>query len=192
VYVSSDEVLGEAFVALPESAPLRPTQPYAASKAAAEIILHCHRDVYGLSLVTLRSCNLVGPGQREPKLIPVAVRALLEGNPVPIHGSGEQLREWLAVEDFSTAILMLMDPSVPAGVYQASSGVHLSVFQVVECVARELKTPPSAVHVTDRMVQDGCYAMSAARLHGLGWRPQHDPIKAIGAAARALASELSA
>src|SRR3982751_2655637 len=87
VYMSSDEVLGPSSKPLAEDAPMKPSQPYAASKAAAEFILHNYRDVYGINLVTLRSCNLVGAGQREPKLLPVCVRSILSKEPVPIHGS---------------------------------------------------------------------------------------------------------
>jgi dTDP-glucose 4,6-dehydratase len=191
VYVSSDEVLGDSVDPLPEDAHLRPTQPYAASKAAAEILLHCYRDVYRLNIATLRSCNLVGPGQQEPKLLPVAVRALLEGRPVPVHGSGEQLREWMAVDDLASAILTLMDPHAPATVFQAASGVHLPVSEVVELVARELGRPLEVDHVPDRRVQDRSYAMGTECLGRLGWRVRHDPVAAIGRAARALADELS-
>jgi dTDP-glucose 4,6-dehydratase len=191
VYVSSDEVLGGSVQPLPESAALAPTQPYAASKAAAEILLHCYRDVYHLNIATLRSCNLVGPGQSEPKLLPVTVRALLENRPVPIHGSGEQSREWMDVDDLVNAILILMDPDTPASVYQAASGVHLPVSKVVELVASGLQRRLVVEHVTDRKVQDPSYAMGTDRLSNLGWKVQHDPIASIGKAAIDLAAEFS-
>jgi dTDP-glucose 4,6-dehydratase len=188
VYISTDEVLGESWVALPEDAALKPTQPYAASKAAAELILHNYRDVYGLDVVTLRSCNLIGGQQRARKLIPVAVASLLEARPVPIYGRGTQMREWLAVEDLCDAVLAVLGRGVPSGVYQAASGVHLSVHEVVRIVAEAMGRTPKKIEVRDRPVHDRCYAMQSCRLRNYGWAPAIDPRHAIAAAARELAS----
>ena len=104
VYLSSDEVLGASQFPLDEDAPLRPTQPYAASKAAAEMALRCYSESYGLELVVIRSCNLVGGRQRARKLIPTAVQNLAVGLPVPIYGDGSHRREYLAVEDLRSHI----------------------------------------------------------------------------------------
>ena len=183
VYMSSDEVLGVSKIPLPEDAALHPTQPYAVSKAAAETILHNYRDVYGGNLVTLRSCNLVGTNQRPPKLIPVAVESLANGRAVPIHGTGEQLREWMSVADLCRAIILLLDSSSPSGIYQASTGRQYSVNQVIAFVAQALAIPVQCIHVADRRVQDECYAMDSTRLRALGWIPVDDPERAIAAAA---------
>ena len=186
VYVSSDEVLGESRTPLKEDAPLNPTQPYAASKAAAEIIIRTFRDTYKLDISLLRSCNLIGAGQKKPKLLPVAVHCLLQDKPVPIHGTGRQEREWMAVEDFCNAIAILLDESCPGGVYQAATGVHFSVLEVVEIVCKAIDKPMHLHHVADRLVQDRCYAMTSDKLRSLGWAPQVEPTFAITSAARAL------
>lgn len=190
VYMSSDEVLGESTTPLAEDAPLRPSQPYAASKAAAEVILHNYRDVYGLNLITLRSCNLIGPNQRRPKLIPTAVHSLLRGVPVPIHGTGAQLREWMSVDDLCSAILSLLDSRVAARVYHAASGVHASVLEVVQMVADVLGIPLQVGHVPDRLVQDLCYSMDATELRGLGWAPDQDLFSFLERAVLALRDEV--
>jgi dTDP-glucose 4,6-dehydratase len=187
IYLSSDEVLGPSAAALGEDAPHRPTQPYAASKAAAETVLHAYRDVYGLDVVTLRSCNLVGGRQRARKLIPVTVQSLVRGEPVPVYGTGRQKREWMAVEDLCSAILRLADRTVSPGIYQAASGVHLDVLQVVELVAEALGRAPVTRSAPDRLVHDVCYAMRSDRLRTLGWGPATDPAAAITYAARELA-----
>ncbi|RZU01691.1 dTDP-glucose 4,6-dehydratase [Kribbella rubisoli] len=186
VYMSSDEVLGESFAPLSESEPARPTQPYAASKACAETILTCYRDTYGLDLVILRSCNLVGGRQRAQKLIPVAVTSLLNAEPVPVFGSGEQLREWMAVEDLCAALLLAARGDLPGGVYQATSGAQLSVLQVIDLVASVLGLPPKLVYVADRIVEDRSYAMDSSTLQRYGWKPESDVTAAIEAAAVAL------
>ena len=183
IYISSDEVLGESYIPLPEEAPLRPTQPYAASKAAAEIVLNNYRDVYNLNVVTLRSCNLVGGKQRARKLIPVTVKSLLSSQAIPIYGTGEHQREWMAVEDLCEAIILLLNQETPAGIYQAASGVHLSVNEVVAIVAKAIGQPVVKRMVKDRLVHDKSYAMITACLRTLGWNPKISPIGAIERAA---------
>lgn len=188
--MSSDEVLGDSSVPLSEDAPLNPTQPYAASKAAAEIVLHNYRDVYKLNIVTIRSCNLVGAFQKKPKLIPTAVEALLENCPVPIQGDGKQFREWMAVEDLCRAIILLLQNEVTSQVYQATSGVRISVNDVVRIVAEKLRIDLETKQVPDRLVQDRSYAMKSARLNSLGWYPVSAPQGAIERAACLLRDEL--
>lgn len=189
VYVSSDEVLGPTEQPLPPSAPLKPTQPYAASKAAAETVLHNYRDVYDLNLVTLRSCNLVGPRQRKPKLLPVAVDSLIGRSSVPVHGDGEQRREFMHVDDFCSAVIDVIDPAVPCGIYQATTEESLSVNQVVELAAEATQLPLSTINVADRVVQDRSYAMDSSSLRAVGWMPSLTAKSAITAAAKALSMD---
>jgi dTDP-glucose 4,6-dehydratase len=190
IYLSSDEVLGEASVPLSERAPHRPTQPYAASKAAAETVLHCFRDTFALDVVTLRACNLVGGNQRARKLIPTAVWHLAQDREVPVHGSGACVREWLAVEDLCDAIALVVQHKLPTGIYHCSSGVRLTVLEVIELVARALGTKARWRHVADRMVNDRTYAMDASRLRSYGWAPRRETVGAIAAAAMAMAGSL--
>ncbi len=190
IYMSSDEVLGESFESLNEDAPLNPTQPYAASKAAAEIVLHNYRDVYGLNIVTLRSCNLVGAFQKKPKLIPSTVEALLNGRPVPIQGDGKQFREWMAVEDLCRAIMLLLQNEVKPQVYQATSGMKISVNDVIKIVATKLCVDLKTDQVPDRLVQDRSYAMRSERLNLLDWYPIYFPKDAIERAASLIAEEM--
>ena len=183
IHISSDEVLGESTLPLDENSPLRPTQPYAASKAAAEIVLRNYRDVYGLDIIILRSCNLVGGRQKARKLIPVAVKSLLAKMAVPIYGSGMQKREWMAVEDLCDAIVELIGATSPEGIYQAATGVHLTTLEVVGIVAEALNRPPLIETAADRQVHDSCYAMITTRLKALGWAPMREPRDAIRKAA---------
>jgi dTDP-glucose 4,6-dehydratase len=181
VYMSSDEVLGEATQPLDEFAPLRPTQPYAASKAAAELVLQNMSDVYGFRLVILRSCNIVGPGQRPPKLVPTTVQRLSTGLPILVHGSGNQRREWLHVNDICSALEALLHAQ-KTGRFHASSGSSLSVLDAVRTIAEALGVPPTYEFVPDRRVQDWSYAMKCTRLRELGWSPSLGATDAIHAA----------
>lgn len=182
VYLSSDEVLGPSSLPLGEGAPLRPTQPYAASKAAAEMTLRCYSECYGLDLVVIRSCNLVGGRQRACKLIPTAVENLVAGIPVPIFGDGLHQREYLAVEDLCEVISWAVNRKLPADVYNCTSGVAFSTIEVVRIVAEALEVEPRSVWVGDRLVHDRAYAMDASKLHSRGWEPRVLPAAAIVAA----------
>jgi dTDP-glucose 4,6-dehydratase len=188
IYLSSDEVLGASVEPLAEDAPLNPTQPYAASKAAAEMVLRCYRDTYRLNHVVIRSCNLVGGHQRARKLIPTAVTNLCRGRPVPVFGSGAHVREWLAVEDLCGAIMLAVRNVLPAGTYHCSAGARLAVTEVVRRVADALGVPPAWIHVPDRLVHDTSYAMSASLLRSFGWQPRVDITDAIVTASRDLAA----
>jgi dTDP-glucose 4,6-dehydratase len=192
IHLSSDEVLGESRTPLPETAPLRPTQPYAASKAAAELIINNYKAVYSLDLIILRSCNLIGGRQRARKLIPVAVDHLTRGEPVPVYGSGDHLREWMAAEDLCAAILCLVGAAAAEGTYQAASGIHLSIRDVIGIVAEALGLHPTLAHVAGRAVHDVCYAMDASRLRELGWETRIDPRHAIANAAREMGDAAAA
>jgi dTDP-glucose 4,6-dehydratase len=183
VYLSSDEVLGVPARPLAEDAPYRPTQPYAASKAAAEMTLRCYSDTYGLDLVVIRSCNLVGGRQRARKIVPMTVQCLAIGHPVPVCGTGLQVREYLAAEDLCGVLRMATEGVLPAGTYNCTSAIGFTVLEVVDIVAAALGVRASHVHVTDRLVQDQAYAMDPSLLHSLGWKAHITPTEAITKAA---------
>ena len=187
IYLSTDEVLGETHSPLDESAPRRPTQPYAASKASAELILECYAHAYSLDLVIVRSCNLIGRHQRARKLLPIAVTQLMSNREVPIYGSGDQVREWMAVEDLCRAISMFKNRDIPAGVYHCASGYRRTTLEVVDLIANAIHRPKKWQHVADRLVHDQMYAMNSELLSSWGWAPQEDPEKAISQAAADMA-----
>lgn len=183
IYLSSDEVLGVSDSPLAEDAPYRPTQPYAASKATAEIILRCYSETYGLDLTIIRSCNLVGGRQRARKLIPMAVQHLAMGEAVPVYGTGLQVRQYLAVEDLCNVLRMATDGELPSGIYNCTSAIGFTVLEVVDVVAAALGLRADHIHVPDRLVHDQAYAMDPSLLHSFGWKAIIAPINAITQAA---------
>lgn len=183
VYLSSDEVLGVSDWPLDEDAPYRPTQPYAASKAAAEMTLRCYSRTYGLDLIVIRSCNLVGGRQRARKLIPIAVQRLASRQPVPVFGTGLQVRQYLAVEDLCNVLWMATDGVLPSGIYNCTSGVGFTVFEVIDVIATAFGLRADYVHVTDRLVQDQAYAMDPSLLLSFGWKAHTTPTEAMTRAA---------
>lgn len=174
IYLSSDEVLGPSTTPLDETAQRRPTQPYAASKAAAEMIFECYRDVYGLDIRILRSCNLIGGDQFARKLIPTAVTHLMEGERAPVMGTGHEQREWMGLDDLLAAIDMAIVLDDFPNLCHVSTGWHATTREVLTTVADTLGVPLRTRAVEDRLVHDISYSMNSNRLRALGWNPDED------------------
>lgn len=176
LHVSTDEVYGPVLKgAVDESAPLSPRSPYAASKAAAELLLRAVAEATGLAAVIARPANLFGPAQHPEKFIPLCITNGREGRPVPIYGDGQQRRSWLAVEDCAEALMTLAERGLPGRTYNIA-GVHeLANRELAEAVAQLAGFPASLLTATaDRPGHDRRYAMTDAALRALGWAPRHE------------------
>jgi dTDP-glucose 4,6-dehydratase len=175
VQVSTDEVYGEVVQGeSTESDPLRPRSPYAASKAAADLLALAYHATYGVPVVITRGSNTYGPNQYPEKIVPLFITNLLDDRSVPLYGDGLQIRNWLHVEDHARAVLHVLEHGVAGGVYNAggsSSLTNLELTQVlVGACARSMER--HVQHVADRLGHDRRYALDSSRLHSLGWRPQ--------------------
>jgi dTDP-glucose 4,6-dehydratase len=173
--VSTDEVYGD----VPEGAsterdPVRPRSPYAASKAAADLLVFAYHATYGLPVLATRGCNTYGPNQFPEKIVPLFVTNLLDDLPVPVYGDGLQIRDWLYVEDHARAVLHVLDRGETGSVYNIAGGAPCTNLELthllVERCGRSMAT--HVRHVADRPGHDRRYAIDAAKLHALGWRPQ--------------------
>jgi len=173
--VSTDEVYGEVREGESlESDPLRPRSPYAASKAAADLQALAYYATYGTPVLVTRGCNTYGPNQYPEKIVPLFVTNLLDDRPVPLYGDGEQIRDWLFVEDHALAILRVLESGRIGEVYNVGAGsprtnVELTRMLVRGC-GRSMET--HVRHVTDRLGHDRRYAVNAERMHALGWKPR--------------------
>lgn len=174
VHMSTDEVYGECLTgAWAEDAPLMPSSPYAASKAAADCFVQAYVRTYGVPAFLVRSCNVYGPYQFPEKLIPMSILCALQGEPIPLYGDGSQRRQWLAVEDLCRALWLLCCSGEPGQVYHVSSGVERENRQVVVRILELLGASPSLLRsVPDRPGHDRRYALRWERLRCLGWEPQ--------------------
>ncbi len=125
--VSTDEVYGslaEGFA--PEEAPLRPSSPYSASKAAADLLARSYAVTYGYGAIVTRCTNNYGPYQFPEKVIPLFVTNLLEGRKVPLYGEGRNERDWLHVEDHCAALHLLVERGEPGEMYNIGAGAQLA------------------------------------------------------------------
>ncbi|WP_067499011.1 dTDP-glucose 4,6-dehydratase [Actinoplanes sp. TFC3] len=176
VHISTDEVYGSIEEgAWPETAPLCPTSPYAAAKAAADLLVLAYHRTYGLDVRITRCSNNYGPRQYPEKLIPSFIISLLGGRPVPLYGDGRQRRDWLHVEDHVEAVELVRLKGRPGEVYHVGGGTELSNRELTEklvelCGASADLIRPAA----DRLGHDRRYRLDDSKTAGeLGYAPRH-------------------
>ena len=173
--VSTDEVYGDvpAGESL-EHDPLRPRSPYAASKAAGDLLGLAFHATYDAPVLITRGCNTYGPNQFPEKIVPLFVTNLLDDLPVPLYGDGQQVRDWLHVEDHARAVLTVLECGQPGNVYNIGAGAprtnHDLTRLLVERCGRSAATHIS--RVADRPGHDRRYAVNCAKLRALGWQPR--------------------
>jgi len=157
VYVSTDEVYGEVpeGYSSREADPLWPRNPYAASKAAADMLCLAFFASYGLPVVVSRGVNTMGPCQYPEKMIPLFITNALRDEPLPLYGDGRQVRDWLFVEDHCEALDLLLHEGMPGEVYNIAADNYRHNIRVAEAILELLGKPRSLLrHVVDRPGHD--------------------------------------
>src|SRR5712691_11474461 len=176
--ISTDEVYGSAPEGLcfNEDAPLRPSSPYAASKAAADLLVLSYVRTYKLPAMILRCSNNYGPYQFPEKLIPLMIANALSDQPLPVYGDGMQIRDWLYVDDHCRGILAVLEKGRDGEIYNIGGNRSLPNLEVVGKVLTLSGKPKSLVrYVGDRPGHDRRYALSSEKLmRETGWRPVMD------------------
>lgn len=174
--VSTDEVYGSlgAEGLFTEDSPLAPNSPYAASKAAADLLVRSYVHTFGLPCLITRCSNNYGPRQFPEKLIPLMVLNALEGLPLPVYGDGGNVRDWIHVDDHCRALLAVLERGRPGVVYNVGGGAERTNLDVVRAILRLLDAPESLMRfVADRPGHDRRYAIDASRLRDeLGVSPR--------------------
>jgi dTDP-glucose 4,6-dehydratase len=178
IQISTDEVYGEVFGdPATEESPLVPRNPYAASKAGGDRLAFAYHATYGLPVVITRCSNNYGPYQYPEKLIPLFVTNALEDEPLPVYGSGKNVRDWIHVDDHCRAVALLLEaPDVDGEVFNIGAGNELDVLTITAAILEHLGKPASLVrHVEDRPGHDRRYALTCAKLTArTGWTPEVD------------------
>ena len=183
LHVSTDEVYGSLSPEAPafsEEHPYQPNSPYAASKAAADHVVRAYHHTYGLPVLTTNCSNNYGPYQHPEKLIPLMILNARAGKPLPVYGDGQQVRDWLYVEDHCTAIRTVLEKGRPGDTYNIGGNAERANLTIVQVVCQLLDThfPKQAphvrlvAHVIDRPGHDRRYAINASKIQReLGWQP---------------------
>jgi dTDP-glucose 4,6-dehydratase len=174
IHISTDEVYGEiARGSFTESSPLQPNSPYAASKAAADLLVKAYIRTYDLPAIIIRPSNNYGPWQYPEKLIPLAILKASRRLRVPVYAKGKNTREWLFVSDCAKAILLVLGRGKTGQVYNIGSGQEKMNIEVVETILRLLDRPVSLIEfVKDRPGHDLRYSLNSKKLGRLGWKPE--------------------
>ena len=176
IQISTDEVYGEILGApATEEAPLMPRNPYSASKAGADRLAYSYYTTYGMPVVITRCSNNYGPYQHVEKLWPLFITNALEDKPLPVYGSGQNLRDWVYVEDHCAALhSLLVAPGVDGEVWNIGGGEERSSLEIGRLIVQALGKPESLIrHVTDRPGHDRRYALDCSKIRDrLGFVPR--------------------
>ncbi len=177
--VGTDEVYGDLPIDRPdlfftEETPLHASSPYSASKASADLLVLANARTFGLPVSVTRCSNNYGPYQFPEKLIPLMISRALADQSLPVYGKGENVRDWLYVDDHCAAIDLVMRKGRAGEVYNVGGHNERQNLAVVKTILRELGKPESLIaFVTDRPGHDRRYAIDPAKIHAeLGWLPE--------------------
>lgn len=178
VQVSTDEVMGSlpeddsAFFT--EASPLEPNSPYAASKAAAEFVVRAARETFGVDAVITRCGNNYGPRQFPEKLIPLMIANAMNDEPLPVYGDGQNVRDWIFVDDHCRAIWLAYEKGKSGEAYNIGARNERRNLEVVRSILAALGKPESLIrYVDDRLGHDRRYAIDPIKAETeLGWRPR--------------------
>jgi len=183
VQISTDEVYGSILHgSFKEEDPLRPSSPYAASKAAADMLVHSYYVTYNLPVVITRSTNNFGPYQHPEKLIPKLIINALRNEPLPIYGDGRNVRDWLYVIDNCEAIDLVLREGKIGETYNIGAGNEKMNIEIANIILEELGKPKSLIKfVEDRPGHDRRYSVNCEKIKALGWKPRHDFMTALRA-----------
>ncbi len=178
VHVSTDEVYGSLGPQgkSVESSPLAPTSPYAASKAAADLIVLAAVKTFGFPAIVTRCSNNYGPYQFPEKFIPLMISQALANQPLPVYGDGRNVRDWIHVADHCRALDQILRGGREGEIYNIGGGCEIENKAVARRILQVLDRPESLLRfVTDRPAHDRRYALDCTKLHKeLGWQPQWD------------------
>lgn len=178
VHVSTDEVYGsiDAPYEADETYPLRASSPYSASKASSDLLALSYFTTYKLNVSVTRASNNYGPYQFPEKLVPLMISNAFEDKPLPVYGDGQQIRDWLYVEDHCRAIRAVLENGRPGEVYNIGGNCSLPNLEVVHRILRATSKPESLItRVTDRPGHDRRYALTNQKLtRETGWEPAMD------------------
>lgn len=185
-HISTDEVFGSLGETgfFTEDSPYQPNSPYSASKAGSDHLVRAWRETYGLPVILTNCSNNYGPYQFPEKLIPVVILNALSGKPIPIYGAGDNIRDWLHVEDHAEALLLVLEKGALGRSYNIGGENEMTNLDLVRMICAILdrlkpgKTPYADLitFVSDRPGHDRRYAIDPSRIRDeLNWRPSYTP-----------------
>ncbi len=188
IHVSTDEVFGSLQPnesGFNETTAYKPNSPYSASKAASDHLVRCYYETFGLPTIVTNCSNNYGPYQHAEKFIPTVLNSFLKGQKIPVYGDGQQIRDWLFVEDHCDALMCVLESGIPGDSYNIGGNCEktnlaliASIYDELERLHPRLLNRPLDEYISfveDRLGHDRRYAIDASKMHReLGWEPAHD------------------
>jgi dTDP-glucose 4,6-dehydratase len=176
LHVSTDEVYGHVGEgASTEDAPLKPRNPYSASKAGGDLLAFSYQTNFGLPVLVTRGANTIGPYQYPEKATPLFITNALEGLPLPVYGEGKALRHYLYVDDHAAAIDLVLRRGSPGEAYNVGAPDEVNTVQLATRILDLLGKPHTLIRfVPDRPAHDYRYRLDSAKLEQIGWRRRYD------------------
>ncbi len=175
IHISTDEVYGDILKGkFSEDSLLKPNSPYAASKAAADLLIKAYIRTYDFPAIIIRPCNNYGPWQYPEKLIPLSILKIFRRERIPVYADGKNVREWLYVEDCAQGIMQIFKKGKLGEVYNLGSSEERQNIDVVRILLAILKASPDKIEfVKDRPGHDKRYSLDSGKVYrGTGWQPQ--------------------
>ena len=172
IHVSTDEIYGEGNTEIlqKENTIMEPTNPYAATKASAELIAKAYMRSFQVPLIITRGNNVYGPHQYPEKIIPKFINLLLRNKPLSIHGTGENRRNYLFVKDCVSAFDIILHKGANGNIYNIGSSNEYSNLQIAESITKHFGRNDSILYVRDRHINDKRYPIDSSKLKNLGWK----------------------
>lgn len=183
IHISTDEVYGALgdHGRFTEQTPLSPNSPYAASKASADLMVRAYHETYRIPSIIIRPSNNYGPYQYPEKFIPLMITNLLSNKKIPIYGEGNNIRDWLFVEDNCRAIDLILHRGKIGEIYNVGGNSEMRNIDLAKTVLRIMDMPEELItFVKDRPGHDYRYALDSSRIEReLGWKPETDIEKGL-------------
>jgi dTDP-glucose 4,6-dehydratase len=177
IHISTDEIYGDAErdESFTEQSNLKPSNPYSATKASADLLVASYARTYGIKCITTRCTNNFGPYQFPEKLIPKTIIRLLKNLKVPLYGDGQQIRSWIYVDDHVNAIESLISKGNPGQVYNITAYDEITNKSIVEKILDIMQKPHNMIeYVGDRPGHDKRYSINSSKIENeISWRPNH-------------------
>ena len=178
IHVSTDEVWGDMPLQsknkFNEDSPFLPNSPYAASKAAGDLLVRSYVKTYGVPVIVSHSVNNFGPRQFPEKLIPYFTLLAMQNKVLPLYGDGKNIRDWLYVDDHARAMVALLQKAVGGEIYAISRGEEYSNLKIAYAILNVLGKPKHLItFIKDRPGHDRRYSVDSSKLRRLGWKPKY-------------------
>lgn len=180
--ISTDEVYGSTDTgSFHEESPLRPNSPYSASKAASDLLVRSYYVTYNLPVLIVRSSNNYGPYQFPEKVIPLFVTNLIEGKKVPLYAKGENVRDWVFVEDNCRALDLVFSKGREGEIYNIAGGNEITNMELTHAILNAFGKGEEFInYVADRPGHDFRYSIDSTKLRELGFEPKHTFSEGLG------------